>query len=208
MTVNQPDRLLRRQRRHFSAHHMLVRTARIALDRARESEVGSLYELLTAMVFTAFAIEAVTNSVGSVMVEEWEDFEALRPMSKVRFVCERLGVPFNRNEAPWNQAAKLFKFRNSVAHAKPELIFTSKRVLANHEPMNDSAPESKIEQELTLSSAETAFAAAERIVRLLTDKIPVDMALGLAVDGWTGSLTADDGGSGSAPTRTARPRRS
>jgi hypothetical protein len=50
-------------------------------------------------------------------------------------------------------------------------------------------PESKLEKQITLGNAKRALNATEQIKKILVKQVPADQALGLYVDGWSGSTT-------------------
>ena len=124
--MNSPRKVKRTQERHFSAHHMLIRAATIARDRAAEKNPGWFYDELAAMTFAALAIEALCNSIGERVVDDWNDFESARPAAKLRTIALRLGIEYAKNREPWPGVFQLLAFRNLVAHAKPELVVESK----------------------------------------------------------------------------------
>ncbi len=114
------------QERHFSAHHMLIRAASVAIDRAKEKRPGWFYDELSAMTFAALAIEALGNSIGERVIDGWEtDFESASPIAKLRLLADRLGVTYDKSVEPWSGAIELVKFRNRVAHAKPQIVTSS-----------------------------------------------------------------------------------
>ncbi|MFN9031567.1 MAG: hypothetical protein ACK5XM_15460 [Betaproteobacteria bacterium] len=181
---------IRREERLFSAHHMLLRAARKGLEAAEKRVPGYRYDILAAMTFSALAIEAVCNAVGEELIADWKrDFEACPPMTKLRVLCEHIGAEFDLGKQPWGNARTLFRFRNDIAHAKPELIKEEREVAPDFEPALGYQPESKLEKRLTIDQARTALATAEAIKNILVEKIPTDRMLGIAADGWHGSTT-------------------
>jgi hypothetical protein len=69
---------------------MLIAAARSALQDAEAKGPGSFYSELTAMTFSALAIEALCNSIGERMLEDWKDFESATPIAKLRLLASRL----------------------------------------------------------------------------------------------------------------------
>jgi len=183
-----PSRTLKRiQERNFSAHHMLIRVASRANERAKKHEPGWMYDELTAMTFSALAIEALCNSIGDRVFDEWDDFESSSPNAKLRLLTGRLGVKYVKDEEPWATARWLVKFRNLVAHAKPEVIVEEK--LINQEEYDErlfDAPKSKLEKWINEANADRAVRGAEQIKDVLIGNMPSEETLGLTADAWSG----------------------
>jgi hypothetical protein len=193
--MNQQPRMLKRtQERHFSAHHLLIETARVANERASRRERGWSYDALTATLFSALAIEALANAFGERKVENWTDFESAGPNAKLQVVSSKLGVNYNKTEEPWATARWLIKFRSLVAHAKPQLIRDQVELMQEDlDKRLFDRPESKIEREITPENAERSLKAANSIKDLLCGSIPPIEALGLITVGWSGFTSrADD----------------
>ncbi len=110
------------QERHYSAHHALLRVASAELDRATKKEPGWFDSTFVVLTFSALAVEALSNAIGNRVVSDWKDFESASPNAKVRLLAERLDIPYSANDEPWRTVRWLGKFRNLVAHAKPELV--------------------------------------------------------------------------------------
>ncbi|WP_147292886.1 hypothetical protein [Dyella psychrodurans] len=180
------------EERYFSAHHMLLRAAGEALYEAQRIGPVSLREerLLTSMVMSSLAIEALCNAVGYRVVPGWEDYEQISPWAKIRLLCTTLGIYYDRGAHPWQRLRSLLNFRNQIAHGKPEHVRT-RRVLTSQEldaVMSNNAmnqPSSKFEANLTAENARIAFATVREIEGLLTENITQELKLGITVEGWT-----------------------
>lgn len=167
---------------------MLLGAAKMALQDAIEKKPGHFYSELIAMTMASLAIEAIANAVGIVVIKEWKDFESLNPNSKLRLICENIGIEYNSKKEPWSTAKWLYGFRNDVAHAKPELVNETyvwhreefeKRKLEN--------PKSKVESEISLGHARRAVERVTEIKDILCAKIEPDKVLGLWCDSWQGT---------------------
>lgn len=186
--MNNPRRLKRTQERAFSAHHMLINAAKRSNKTAMKRHQGWFYENLSTMLFSVLAIEALSNSVGERVMDRWQDFESSSPNAKLRILAEHLDIRYQEKEEPWATARWLVKFRNLVVHAKPELIVEEKLLTQEeHDRHQFDIPESKLEKQVSSGNATRALRGAEQIVQLLISKIPPDEALGLSVDGWSGT---------------------
>ena len=98
--MNQPQKLVRTQKKTFSAHHMLMNAAFLQLEAARETENSQFNSLLAALTLSSLSVEALANSVGERVVPDWRDFESLSPLGKLRLLAEKLSIEFDRNVEP------------------------------------------------------------------------------------------------------------
>lgn len=169
--------------RNFSAHHMLIGAAHTAFQDARAKQPGWFYNALVTITLCALSIEAMCNSIGDRVILDWKDFESASPTAKLRLLCEHLKVDYDKNNEPWVSARWLSKFRNLIAHAKPEFV-REEKVLSRDEYDNRGTefPKSKLEKEITLGNAGRALRTAEQIKDLLCTKVPPEHALGLYGD--------------------------
>jgi hypothetical protein len=188
-------KLKRIQERRFSAHHMLIRAAAIALERGKKKQPGWLFDELSAMTYSALAIEALCNSVGDLVISDWDkDFEMAPTAAKLRVLTKHLGIPYDKAKEPWSTAKDLGKFRNLVAHAKPQLI-VEEEVMSQEEydARLFDVPKSKLENQINSTNAARAVAAVERIKDIFIEKLDAEQKFGLTSDGWSGSTKAHDG---------------
>lgn len=179
--------------RRYSAHHLLVQTAEKALgDKSQVPFLGHRGAALTAITLSALALEALLNAIGDQMVDHWDEFDRLAPLGKLRLVAQALGVKIDTGAEPWQGFKKLFRLRNEIAHAKPQLVKTSRRLTA--EQFNDEnsgktfyVPESNLEANLTIDNGKYATETCRTIFGILADAVPADKRLGITGDGWSGS---------------------
>ena|SRR5260221_2751064 len=185
------DRVLVQRTREFSAHHILLGTANMALESAEKKEPGWLYHELIAITFSALAIEAFANSFGERIIPLWKHFESSTPTAKLLVIAQKLGVEVsNFDKEPWTTACWLISFRNKIAHAKPELIsFNAVMTREEFDRKKKHYPPSKIELEITLNNAKRAVNAVEQIVLTFGEKVSPEKFYGLFSDGWSGSVS-------------------
>ncbi|EWS54826.1 hypothetical protein X551_02382 [Methylibium sp. T29] len=149
-----------RQKRRYSAHHKLLEVAGTALDAAKTAPAGSKFDQYEiAMTFSALAFEALTNLLVQRLVDDPEDYGSSSPIAKIRAVWKELGLPYEKDDPIWADLRTLFRFRNQVAHAKPEDIDE-----VNHFTDDDfenpslPPPQSALEKMVTQNGAERAVA--------------------------------------------------
>jgi len=183
------ERLNVSRERRFSAHHMLLGAARMSLEDAKSKRPGWFYAELAALTLSGLAVEAICNAVGErVFFPDWKDFESASAIAKLRLICNKLDVPFNRNREPWSTALWLAKFRNEIAHAKPQWVKES-YVWTREEYDRKQAeePKSELEEKITLVNAKRVVKHITEIKDLLCLRVPIDDAAGLYSDEWSGS---------------------
>jgi len=81
------DTLQVERERNFSAHHMLLGAARMAMEDSNKQRPGWFYSDLIAITFSALSIEALCNAFGNRFVPDWKDFESSSPIAKLRIIC-------------------------------------------------------------------------------------------------------------------------
>lgn len=173
---------------------MLLRVARFELAKAERKEAGWFDSTFVVLTFSALAIEALSNAIGDRVVPDWKDFESASPLAKVRLLAERLGLPYSSDNEPWKTIRWLGKFRNLVAHPKPEIILDDKLITergADDRPFDP--PKSKLEREVTVGNAKRAFDAVEKAKLLFCEKISAEERFGLYSDGWSTSTSRRHG---------------
>jgi len=52
--------------------------------------------------------------------DPWDDRPS--PVTKLQVICGELGIDYDETKEPWSTLCWLSKFRNDIAHAKPELL--------------------------------------------------------------------------------------
>jgi len=192
---NQPEKIGIRKERDFKPHHLLIYAARVGLEDAekvtKEEKGVSTWtpHELTAITFSAFALEAIANSFGGKLVKRWQDFENSSPIAKLRTVCAELNIEPDFSGEPWATALWLVRFRNGVAHAKPNFIKTDEIVPASEYNFwhLHSNPPSEIEKQITLENARRAVGAIQDILDQFYLKIKPEERGGLFFESFSGS---------------------
>ena len=87
-----PQRLRRRQERHYSGHNTYLRIAKLELEKCVAKAPGWLNSAFITITFSALAIEATCNAVGDRVVPNWEDHERDSPLNKIELLTKHLGV--------------------------------------------------------------------------------------------------------------------
>ncbi|RJQ33345.1 MAG: hypothetical protein C4562_00335 [Actinobacteria bacterium] len=96
----------------------LIMASYDSLEKARQIEEGSFYQRLSALLFSAFALEAFMNHIGERKIEFWEDIETINPLSKLRIIYHYMGLDFDSSKRPIQTVKKINKLRNFMVHGK------------------------------------------------------------------------------------------
>ena len=167
-----PSHVRQTQVRDYSAHHSFLHVAELELELAKPGTNGSFNHALVALTMSALAVEALANAIGNRAVPDWEDFESCAPFAKLRLIAERMGLAYANDKEPWGTVRWLCRFRNRLAHAKPERI-TLTRIVTQEEHAQRSflPPTSKLEVEITEQNARRAVAAVSNLKYMLCNKL-------------------------------------
>jgi len=186
--MTRTDKVQATRERPFSAHHMLLGAATMSLEDAEQKKPGHFYSTLISLTMASLAVEALCNAIGERVIEDWQDFESSSPKAKVRTLCRELGLEYQSQGEPWATVIWLGKFRNKIAHAKPERVSESYTWTRDeYEKKDGLKPESKLEKEVTLGHAKRAVEQVTQLKYLLCKNVPAEKAFGLAADMWSGS---------------------
>ena len=176
--------------RNFSAHHKLLGAARAAVKVAEAGQEGWSLSVITAITLCGLAVEAICNAIGDRVVVDLDDFEAAPPKAKLRLLCDKLDVPYDKGREPWGTLMWLLRVRNAIAHAKPELIQEEHHMTREeYEERHYEQPQARLEKELTIKNARKALDAVEELLKQLLPKIAFDKRSGLAGDEWIGTAS-------------------
>lgn len=174
--------------RHYTAHHAFHDIAYTALKNAEMPKNQQRHQPLVCMIFCGLTLEAVANAFGERLVENWDDFENASPIVKLRTIFSTIGVSWNGKQEPFATVIWLVRFRNKVAHAKPESIRTDAMMTdLEFRARQYDPPVSKLESHVSLENAQRAMKQVHALMRLLIDNTPPEKWHGLVADGYTAS---------------------
>lgn len=124
-----------------------------ALELAETTEEGRLYNCMTAMLFSAFCIEAYLNHLGNQKLEYWPTLKRrLSPSEKLEVLSSVIGYKVNFGRRPFQTFNEIFGVRNQLVHAESEYLFQEdEQLLAPSE--SPSKPQAKWEEIMNLKVA-------------------------------------------------------
>jgi hypothetical protein len=116
-------RKMKDTREYVYPHAYLFSASSRALKQAEENDENSFSFSLASMVLSAFYIEAYLNFLGKEKLECWAQIEKkLGPREKLELLTETIGCSIDKDRRPFRTFTEIIKFRNKIAHAKPEVI--------------------------------------------------------------------------------------
>lgn len=82
---------------------------------------GVYHTMMASLVFSAFSVEAKVNFIGwKVLGDGWPDRANL--LEKIDLLTKVLGLNLDRGARPLQTISKLKRFRDTLAHGKPEIV--------------------------------------------------------------------------------------
>jgi hypothetical protein len=138
-----------------------------ALEEARANEAGSYFNLMIALVFSAFTIEAYLNHLGARIIPFWSKMERnLSPSKKLEILAIQLGLPIDFGKRPFQSVKSIFQLRDSLAHGKTEhLMEESIQILDDRE--KPELPKAEWQKQVTLDIVQRYFDDTGEIVECL-----------------------------------------
>ncbi len=153
--------------RRFNPHVCLFLPAvRHHLSAAKEMKAGHYFDSFAVIVLSALSLEAIGNSYGDVLIQDWDDFESANPKAKLRLIAQKCGAKPDYNKHPSTTAWQLLKFRNLVAHTKRKhLKEEGDCAETDYGQVFGTKLESKIEEMITGEFAQQSADAVEQIIK-------------------------------------------
>lgn len=175
------------QKRHYSAHNNLLRVGSNLLFACEQQERGCSEGHFVCLVMCSLAIESLCNTTGEMVYSDWKsEFESCSPRAKIRILCEKLGITYDKGIEPFQTLHWLIGFRNRIAHAKPEPIEINTLMTWSQyeELISGDGPQSKLEKEISIENAKKALYNVEKLKELFASKLPEESAWILESDSW------------------------
>lgn len=141
--------------------------ARHMLGLAKESKEGQLYTCLSALVLSAFMLEAYLNHLGGLKHKDWDTRERKQSKTqKFHTFATEAGINENLTERPYKSLVTLFAYRDSMAHGKTVTEEIDAEVDIGSS-ISASIPRAEWQQFATLETVEELLTDAVAIIRQL-----------------------------------------
>lgn len=108
--------------REIRTYEYLRMAAVDAMQKAQKIKEGSFYQLMSSLVFSAFAVEAFLNHVGERTIKYWSEIERIEPLAKLKVLYSHLKLDYDSSRRPIQTIKQLFRFRNFMAHGRTETL--------------------------------------------------------------------------------------
>jgi hypothetical protein len=131
-----------------------------------ENPDGASWQFLSSLLLTAFTFEAYMNHIGPSLFKVWQmHLDRLPPLGKFELLCENLAVSFpgGWGARPLQTVKKLFDFRNTMAHGRPEQLKTRPKVHTVESYHSDLHEEPLTDWEQLIQTASFAQCAREDV---------------------------------------------
>jgi len=111
--------------KHIYVHNDIDQGAFYLKERIKErlskgDRDGIGLEMMACLVLLAFAVEAKFNFLGHKLIKDWNERD--KALNKVKKVLKHLGVNDDLKDPPYKTIEDLKKFRDALAHGKPQEI--------------------------------------------------------------------------------------
>jgi len=141
--------------------------ARHMLSLAKASRDGQLYTCLSALVLSAFMIEAYLNHLGRLKKSDWDSLERRYPKTrKFQMFADEAKLAISLNERPYKSLVTLFAYRDSMAHGRTVTEEVDAEVQSGLS-ISASIPGAEWQEFATVKTAEQLLTDAEVIIREL-----------------------------------------
>jgi len=171
----------------------LNQIGKIAFNRAKAGERYQQLEVISVQLMCALTMEAVLNHIGKKLFEDWEKVERkLSPKDKLIMVAKHSELEIDLGSRPFQFLPEIFRFRDSLVHAKSSKHFANKihenNIDENGFPIIQSIDELSTDWE-KLCSIETAKKwrkAVDNISSILSEAAKCDdpIKIGDVIDTW------------------------
>lgn len=115
-----------------AAYHFKTEIERKNSEGARE---GIYFDYMACLVMLAFALEAKINFIGYKLFDgEWRERSPY--FDKVEAIFDRLSIVFDEQTRPYCTVRFLKKFRDLIAHGKPDEVDFDEEIIREEEKMD------------------------------------------------------------------------
>jgi len=113
--------------------------------------------------YVRFTLFSLIGNLGYSQIKFWDKIESIRIMDKYSVLCKEFEVEPDFSKRPYQTLKSLFKFRNSIAHGKSQILEKTKKVDTNSDPY-DHSPKTHWEEFCTITNAEKSKDDIEQII--------------------------------------------
>jgi hypothetical protein len=146
----------------------------VAANGPGDTPVGGHFDIVAGLIMTAFTVEARINFVGWKRVADWKEFSPTS--AKLGRLYQQLGMN-SPDEAvrPFSTLADLRKFRDTLAHGKPETIEFHGEVVVDEDELSKIDLAGKWEANATSAFLSLAIEDSDQVWHDLLDAFGIDV---------------------------------
>lgn len=144
----------------------LAHGADVLIMKTEQEQKGSYYTTMSSLLLTAFTFEAYLNHLGDKTIKFWEEIEPIKVMDKYSVLCKELELRPDFSRRPYQTLRSLFRFRNSIAHGKSQILKETKAVRSQDDPHTHS-PRTEWEEYCELDNAKRAKEDISEVIKEL-----------------------------------------
>lgn len=111
-----------KKERNAPAYILPLESAEHFCRQLSEKDYVSWYDLLATVVISGIALEALVNTFGEILINNFGDFESSTPVAKVRLLCNELEIEYNKQKKPYCDLIRLVRARNKIVHPKHKVL--------------------------------------------------------------------------------------
>jgi hypothetical protein len=149
----------------FNTFSYLLNGAHSFLLTAKEHSPGSKYCRVSAVLFSAFAVEAHLNHIGEIKLAFWQIVEPkLGWRYKFELIAQQLEIEIDSGKRPFQTLVEVFKFRDRLAHGKTTTQTASYEDRGNPRDGFDCLDPDWLKKYWTDETAERVFEDAREII--------------------------------------------
>ncbi len=141
----------------------LAHGADVLILKSEQEPKGSYYTTMSALLLSAFTFEAYLNHLGDKTFTFWEEIEQIRVMDKFNVLCKHFQTSPDFSRRPYQTLKSLFKFRNSIAHGRSQILREYKDVSSQDDP-HQHTPKAEWEEYGVLENAKRAQTDIAQII--------------------------------------------
>jgi hypothetical protein len=151
------------------SYQYLLAIADRALVRAKETEADPFLDYLQVVLYSALALEAFLNHIGSRIFPLWAPLKKkLSAKEKLQVIAASRKIEIKFGEAPYQSFISAFAFRNLIVHAETEVAERGSRSSATH------LPEAEWQMYCKSSVAERILQDTKTIISTLPGQVSVN----------------------------------
>ncbi|MCU7886468.1 MAG: hypothetical protein KZQ82_19945 [Candidatus Thiodiazotropha sp. (ex Lucinoma annulata)] len=153
------------QERTVNTYADLGHATRCLRQTATTVEEGSFYTEMASLLFSAFTLEAYLNHVGELLIQYWDEIDRLSYSKKLKIITTHTNINPDASQRPYQTIKSLFRFRNSIAHGRSQILKPDPKVTDVHDNLSDyGKPTTDWEDYCNIDNVNIAIDDVEQII--------------------------------------------